>query len=92
MAKRNWLFDSQVQGSSWLQESPSLAHSGKGALSALAALIRRRGGRENVELANSMLSPVPPDSMMLNPEAPDSMMVSAAPPDEHVAVQPKPQE
>jgi hypothetical protein len=92
MAKRKWLFDSQVQGSNWLQESPSLAHSGKGALSALAALIRRRGGQENVELANSMLSPLPPDSVMLNPEAPDSMILSPAPLDEHVTVQPKPQE
>lgn len=90
MAKRKWLFDSQVQGSNWLQESPSLAHSGKGALSALAALIRRRGGHENVELANSLLSPMPPDSMMLSPESPDSM--SQTPPDEHVTVQPKPQE
>ena len=92
MAKRKWLFDSQVQGSNWLQESPSLAHSGKGALSALAALIRRRGGHENVELANSMLSPMPPDSMMLDPQSPDSMMLGAAPPDEHATIQPKPQE
>ena len=92
MAKRNWLFDSPVQGSNWLQEGPSLAHSGRGALSALAALLRRRGGRENVELANSMLSPMPPDSVMLDPDAPDSMMLGAAPPDEHVTVQPKPQE
>jgi hypothetical protein len=92
MAKRKWLFDSQVQGSNWLQESPSLAHSGRGALSALAALIRRRGGHENVELANSMLSPMPPDSMMLDPQSPDSMMLGAAPPDEHATVQPKPQE
>ena len=82
MAKRKWLFDSQVQGSNWLQESPSLAHSGKGALSALAALIRRRGGHENVELANSLLSPMPPDSMMLDP----------VPPDQHVTVQSKPQD
>ena len=92
MAKRKGLFDSQVQGANWLQESPSLAHSGRGALSALVALIRRRGGHENVELANSMLSPMPPDSVMLNPEAPASTMLSTAPPDEHVTVQPKPQE
>jgi len=91
MAKRNWLFDTHVQGSNWLQESPSLAHSGKGALSALAALIRRRGGHENVELANSLLSPMPPDSMMLDPESPDSMMVDPAAPDDHVTVRPKPQ-
>lgn len=91
MAKRKW-FDSQVQGSNWLQESPSLAHSGKGALSALAALIRRRGGHENVELANSLLSPMPPDSMMLEPESPDSLILGAALPDEHLTVQPKPQE
>ena len=80
MAKRKWLFDSQVQGSNWLQESPSLAHSGKGALSALAALIRRRGGHENVELANSLLSPMPPDSVMLD----------QVPADEDVTVQSKP--
>ena len=92
MAKRNWLLDTKVQGSNWLQESPSLARSGNGALSALAALIRRRGGRENVELANSMLSPMPPDSMMLDFGPPDSAMPDPAAPDDQVTVQPKPQD
>jgi hypothetical protein len=65
MAKRKPL-KSDVEAANWLQSLPPdpaapTPTTGKGALSALAALIHRRGGQKNVQLANSLLNPLVAD-------------------------------